>query len=148
MAVAAQTQVSNADRVRRHIAHKGRSHQESVAIKLEAPSIVVEMEASLNRISLANKILAKDISDIDILMPGIEPVQTAVRVLLEHREVCSIELNPVVVECTKEACTKVVVGKYEPAKVRNEWLDTCAHRNEIIIGVHICQLNFTKRFFE
>ncbi len=148
MAVAAEPKITNLDRVWPDVANQRRSHQKTVAIKFNAASIVVVMKTSLDRVALANEVLPKDICDVNVLMARVEAIQTAVRVLLEHREVRGVELITVVVERAKHARAEIVVGKNETAKVGNKRLNTGAHGNEIVVGIEVGQLHFAKRFFE
>src|SRR5215510_2620540 len=91
VAVAADACVANFDRVRTHIAYLCRPDKKAIVIELETRSIIVEMETALNCVSLANEILAKEISDVDVLVTGVESIQAAVRVLLQHgKEGCIV----------------------------------------------------------
>ena len=130
------------------VPNRRRSHQKSVAIKFDAAAIVVVMKTSLDRVALANEVLAKDVGDVNVLMARVEAIQTAIRVLLEHREIRGIELLSIVIESAKHARAEIVVGKNKPAEVGNKRLNAGAHRNEIVVGVYIRQLDFTKRLFE
>ncbi len=42
------------------------------------------MKAALDRVALADEVLAKDVGDINVLMSRVEAIEAAVRVLLEH----------------------------------------------------------------
>src|SRR5215216_1329343 len=148
MPITAKPQIANLDRVRPDIADQRRSHQKTVAIEFNAASIVVVVKASLDRVTLANEILPEDVCDVNILMARVEAIQSAVGVLLQHREVCGVELVAIVVERAKPARTEIIVGKNKPAEVGNKRLNTGAYRNEIVVGVEVRQLHFTKRFFE
>src|ERR1051326_3741850 len=106
------------------------------------------MKAALDRVTLANEILPKDVGDVNVLMARVEAVQAAVRVFLEHREVRGVELHPVVVGAAENACAEVVVGKNEAAKVGNKRLNAGAHGDEIVIRVGVEEFHFAKRFFE
>src|SRR5688572_9660184 len=109
MAITADAEITHFDRMWSNIPNQRRPHQKTIAIKFNAPSIVVVVKTSLNRVALANKILAEDIRDINILMPLIETIQTAVGILLEHREVCGVELIAVVIKRAKHSRAKIVV---------------------------------------
>src|SRR5215813_3494032 len=86
VAVAADACIANLDRVWTHIAYLGRPDKKAIVIELETRSVIVEMQAALNCVSLANEILAKEIRDVDVLMTRVESVEAAVRVLLQHGE--------------------------------------------------------------
>src|SRR6185503_9694616 len=101
MAVAAETQITHLDRMRSHVANRRGPHEEAVSIEFNPTSIVVVMKAALDRVALANEILAKDVCDVNVLMARVEPVEATVRVFLEHRKVRAIELVTIVVERAK-----------------------------------------------
>ena len=128
MAIATDAKITNLDRVWPDIANQRRPHQKTVAIKFDTASIVVVMKTSLNRVALANEVLPEDVCDVNVLMARVETVQTAVRVLLEHREVCGVELIAIVVKRAKHSRAKIVIGKNKTAKVGNKWLDAGAQR--------------------
>src|SRR5262245_12106434 len=119
------------------VANQRRAHQETVPIEFNAAAIVVVMKTSLDRVALANEVLAEDVGDVNVLVARVEAVQTAVCVFLEHREVCAVELKTIVVESAKHARAEIVIGKNKPAKVGNKRLNTGAHRNEIVVGIEI-----------
>src|SRR5678816_249079 len=95
--IATNTQVSNLDRVWSHIANQSRTNQETIAVKLNSASVIVVMKASLDRVALAYKVLAKNVGDVNVLMSSVEPIESAVSVLLQHRKIGGVELNPVIV---------------------------------------------------
>src|SRR5215216_604565 len=129
MTITANPQIANLDRVWPEVAYQRRSHQKTVAIEFHAASIVVVMKASLDRVAFANEILPENVCDVNILVARVEAIQTAVRVLLEHREVSGVELIAIVVESAKHARAEIVVGKNKSAKVGNKRLNAGAHRN-------------------
>src|ERR1051325_1029714 len=137
MTITAKPQIANLDRVRPDVANQRRSHQKPVAIEFNAASIVVVVKTSLDRVTLAYEILAKDVCDVNILGAGVEAIQAAVRIFLEHREVRGVELITIVVESAKHARAEIVVGKNKPAEVGNKRLNPGAHRNEIVIGIDV-----------
>src|SRR3989442_3901262 len=148
MTIAVNADVANVDRVRPHVADQSRPHQKSVAIEFAAVPIVVVKRARLNRVTLLDEVLAKNIRNVNILLPPIESIQTAVRVLLELREVSRVELISIIVERTEYARAEIVVRKYEAAKIGDKRLNADARGNEIEILVNVRQLHFGKRFFQ
>src|SRR2546423_12437383 len=98
MSITAYSQIPDLDRVRPDITNQRGPHQETVAIEFDATSIVVVMKTSLNGVAFANEVLPKNVRDVNVLMTSVETIETAVGVLLEHREVSSVELIAVVVE--------------------------------------------------
>src|SRR5829696_5785418 len=148
MTVAADTEITNLDRMWPDVADRRRPHEKAIAIELNAAPIIVVMKAALNRVCLANKILAKDVGDVNILMARVEAIQAAVGVFLQHRKVRTIELVTIIVKRTKHARAEVVIGENEPAEVGNKRLDTGAHGNEVVIRVEVGEFHLTKRLFE
>src|SRR5690242_18020578 len=148
MAVAANAEITDLDRMRSDVANRRGPHEETVAIEFNAASIVVVMKAALDRVALANEILAEDVRDVDVLMTRVETVETAIRVLLQHREVRGIELVTIVIKRAKHARAEIVVGKNETAEVGNKRLDTGTHRNEIVVCVQISKFYLTECFFK
>src|SRR5829696_4902594 len=146
--VTAEAKITNLDRVWPDISNQRRSHQKSVAIKFNAASIVVVMKTSLDRVALANEVLVENVCYVNVLMARVEAIQTAVRVFLERREICGVELIPIVVESAKHARAEIVVGENKTAEIRNKRLNAGAYRNEIVVGVDVRQLHFAKRLFE
>src|SRR6266850_641032 len=148
MPVAVQPQVTDFDRVRANVANQSRTDQKTVAVIFHAAPVVVVKQASLDRIALANEVLAENVCDVDVLMARVEAVKATVRVLLQHREVGGVELNAIVVCRAKKAQAKIVVGKDKATKVRNEGLDPSAHGNEIVVCVDVPQFHFAKCFLK
>ena len=134
--------------MRSRIADQRWPDQKAVAIEFNRAPIVVVVKTSLDRVALADEILAKDVGDVNILMTSVEPVQAAICVLLEHREVRGVELHAIVVQRAKHARAEIVVGKDESAKIGNERLNSGAYRNEIVVGVDVSEFHFAKRLFE
>ena len=117
MSVAADAKVTNLDRMRPHVANQSRTHQKSIAIKFDAAPIVVVMKTSLNRVALANEVLAKDVGDVNVLMARVEAIEAAVGVLLQHREVGGVELNAIVVGGAEtSAAPRLLSEKMKPRK--------------------------------
>src|ERR1700752_3145506 len=111
MTITAKPQIANLDRMRPNIANQCRTYQKPIPVELDAASIVVVMKASLDRVALANKILAKDVGDVDVLMARVETIKTTVGILLKHREVCAIELVAIVIKRAEDSPAEVVIGK-------------------------------------
>src|SRR6266699_2480377 len=130
--------------MRSNISDQSRANQKTIAVILHAAPVVVVMQTALNCVALADKVLTEHVSDVDILMAGVETVQTAVRVLLQHRKVSGIELNPIVVSRAKETKTKIVIRKNEAAKIGNERLNTSTHGDEIVVCIHVPKFYFAK----
>src|ERR1051326_2528505 len=112
--VATKPQVTNFDGMRPHVTDWRRTNEKAVAIKFDAATIVVVMKAALDRVALTNEILAKDVSDVNILMARVEAVQTAVRVLLEHWEIRGIELHAIVVRSEERRVGKECRSRWSP----------------------------------
>src|ERR1041385_9389166 len=104
------------------------------------------MKTSLDRVALANEILAKDVCDVNVLVTSVEAIQAAVRVFLEHREIHRVELVTIVVKRAEHSRAEVVVGKNEAAEVRDKWLNARAHGNEVVVGIDVGEFHFAKRF--
>src|SRR5690348_17275834 len=148
MSVTTDSEITDFDRVRPHVADRRRPDQKTVAIEFHTAAIVVVMKAALNRVALANEVLPKDIGDVNVLMARVEAVQAAVRVLLQHREIRGVELHAIVVRRSKNARAEIVVGKDKAAEIGNKRLNARTHGNEIIVRINVEELHFTKRFFE
>src|SRR5216683_2552716 len=84
MSVTVESKIRHLDRMRSHIADQRRTHQKSIAVILDAAAIVVEMKTAFDRVTLANKVLAKNVGDVNVLMSRVETIQAAVGVLFEH----------------------------------------------------------------
>src|SRR5688500_20297443 len=91
--------------MRPSVANQCRPDQKPVAIEFNRAAIVVVMKTSLDRVTLANEILPEDVGDVNVLMARVEAIQTAVCVLLEHREVRTVELDAIVVQGAQDART-------------------------------------------
>src|ERR1043166_3194174 len=106
------------------VPNQRRPHEETVAIVFDTRAVVVVMQAALDRVALANEVLTKEICDVDVLMPGVKPVQAAVGIFLEHREEGAVVLVEIVVQRSKEARAQIIVGKNKAPKIGNKRLDT------------------------
>ena len=67
------------------------------------------MQTGLNSVALANEVLPEEIGDVDVLMPRIEAIKTAVGILLEQREIAGIVLIAIVAKRAKEPRAEIVV---------------------------------------
>src|SRR5262249_36315284 len=108
-------------------ADQRRAYQESVAIKFDAASIIIEMKAALDCVTLGEEILPKNICNVNVLVPSVEAIETTVRVLLKHGEVSSVVLHAIVIKRAEYASTKIVVGEDEPTEISHEWLNSRSH---------------------
>src|SRR2546425_4415160 len=117
MTVTINADVSHLDRMLANVTNQRRTNQESVSIIMDAAPVIVIEGACLDRITLVDEVLAKNIPDVNILMPRVEAIQAAIRVLLQHREVNSIKLDSIVVAGAKHPKTEIVIGKNEAPKV-------------------------------
>src|SRR5438132_5291596 len=124
------------------VSNQRRPHQEPIAIVFDTRAVVVVMQAALNRVALANEVLAKEICDVDVLMPRVKPVQAAVGIFLEHRKERAVVLVAIIAQRSKEARAQIIVGKNEAAKIGNKRLDAGAYRDEIEVRTQIPELNF------
>src|SRR5437870_665721 len=127
MAVAIHPEITNLDRVLSHVANQRWPHQKAVAIILDARPIVVVVQAALNGEAFAYEVLSVKIGDVNILVPRVETIETAVGVLLKHRKIGRVVLITIVAERPKQTRAQIVIGKNEAAKIRNERLNACAH---------------------
>src|SRR5947208_5715472 len=148
MPIASEPEIAYLDRMRSHISDQSRANQKTIAVILHAAPVVVVMQTALNCVALPDQILTEHVSDVDILMAGVETVQTAIGVLLQHGKVSGVELDPIVVSRAEETKAKIVIRKNEPAKVRNEWLNTGAHGDEIIVCIHVPEFYFGERLLK
>src|SRR5690349_22245143 len=134
--------------MRSDVADRSGPHEEAVAIELNPTPVVVVMKAALDRVALADEILAEDVCDVNVLMARVETVEAAVRVLLQHREICAIELVTIVIKRAKHARAEIVIGKNKTAEVGDKRLNTGTHGNEIVVRVEVSQFHFAKSFFK
>src|ERR1044071_5585941 len=142
MTVTTDSKIANLDLVRPNITNQRGTNQKAISIELDAAPIIVVVKTPLNRVALADEILPKDVGDVDVLMPRVETIETAVGILLQHREVRAVELVAIVIKRTEDARAEVVIGKDEAAKVGDKRLYTGAHGNEIVVRINVCKLNF------
>src|SRR3989442_8197560 len=126
MAVAIHPEIADLDRVLTNVANQRGPHEKAIAIILDARPIVVVVQPALNGEAFANEILPVKIGDVNILVPRVEAIETAVCVFFKHREISSIVLITIVAERPKQTRAKIVVGKNEAAKIRNERLNAGA----------------------
>src|SRR5436190_20022485 len=87
VSIAIHADERNFDGVRAHIANERRSDKKAVAIEFATAAIVVVEPAGLNRVTPLDEVLAKNIRDVNVLMPPIEAIQPTVCVLLELRKI-------------------------------------------------------------
>src|SRR3977135_321825 len=97
VSITINAQIADLNRVRPHVANQSGPDQKSIAIEFAAGAVVVVKRAGLNCVTLLNKVLSKNIRDIDVLTPSIESIKAAVRVLLELRKISEIVLVTIVI---------------------------------------------------
>ena len=131
MPIASEPEVAHLDRIRSNISDQSRANQKTIAIILHAAPVVVVMQTALNCVALADKVLTEHVSDVDILMAGVETVQTAVCVLLQHGEICEIVLVSVGSQVTEDAHTRLIVEEDESPKIAVESLNAGARGDKI-----------------
>ena len=84
--------------MRPHVANQCRPHQKTVPIEFAAAAIVVVEHAGLNRVTLPDEVLPKQIGNVNILMPQIEAIQPAIRVLFELPKVSHVVLIAIIIK--------------------------------------------------
>src|SRR5256885_367101 len=109
--------VPHLDRMLANVTNQCRTHQESVPIIMDAAAVIVIEGARLDRISLVDEVLPENIPHVNILMPRVEAIQAAIRILLQHREVDSIKLDSIIVSGAKHPKTEIVIRKNKAPKV-------------------------------
>src|SRR5687767_15451758 len=75
MPITINADVADFDRVRPHIPNQRRARQKSVPVVLNTPTVVVVERAGLNRVTLADKVLPKNVRDVNVLLPPIETIE-------------------------------------------------------------------------
>src|SRR5690349_23385274 len=109
--------------MRPDVANRSGPHEEAVAIELNPTPVVVVMKAALDRVALADEILAKDVCDVNVLMARVETVEAAVRVLLQHREICAIELVTIVIKRAEHARAEIVIGDRKSTRLNSSHVE-------------------------
>src|SRR5436305_10822091 len=71
VSIAIHADITDFDRVRSHIANQRGPDEKTIAVEFAAAAIVVVEPAGLNRVTLPDKILPKDIRDANVLMPPV-----------------------------------------------------------------------------
>src|SRR5437879_10106740 len=79
-------------------ADRSRAHEKSVVIVVHAGVIFVPRGHELCRIAGKEKVLQINVPEHDLLMPSVEAVQAAVRVLLEKMEIRDVVLHAIGLE--------------------------------------------------
>src|SRR4030095_6442556 len=146
--ISTETNITNFNRVRSNVSDQSRPHQKTISIELNAASVIIEMEAALNRVTLGQEILPKNICDVNVLMASVEAIETAIGVLFEHRKVSGVVLEAIIIKRAKNTRTQVVVGKDKAAKVRHERLNPRPQRNEVIVCIHIRKFDLSESLFQ
>src|SRR2546421_2616907 len=98
VSIAVHADVPTFDSVRSYIANQRGPHQKTVAIEFAAAAIVVVKRAGLNRVALFDEVLPKNVRDVNVLMPPIKTIQTAVRVFLELRKIRRVVLITIIIK--------------------------------------------------
>src|SRR2546421_3828552 len=117
VSVAINPDVPHLDRMWTNVTDQRWTDQESVPIIMDAAPVIVIESARLDRVTLANEVLAKNIRNVNILMARVEAIQAAIRILLQHREVNSIKLDSIIISGAKHPKPEIVIGKNEAPKV-------------------------------
>src|SRR4030095_15193073 len=146
--ISTETNITNFNRVRSNVSDQSRPHQKTISIELNAASIIIEMEAALNRVTFGKEILPKNICYVNVLMASVEAIETAIGVLFEHRKISGVVLHAIIIKRTENPRPKVVVGKDKAAKVRHEWLNPRPQRHEVIVCIHVRKFHLTESLFE
>src|SRR5437016_11308555 len=109
VSIAVHADITDFDRVRSHIANQRGPHEKTITIEFAAASIVVIESAGLNRVTLPDKILPKDIRDVNILMPPIEAIQTTVCVFLKLCKIGRIVLITIIIKRSEDSSAQIVI---------------------------------------
>src|SRR5262249_51784518 len=101
-----------------------RPHRKPILVEVYRWPVVIEQKAELGRVSLPYRVLSKEIGDVHILVPEVQRVQIAVRVLLQHVEIRRVELITVARVVAEQARSQIDGAKNKSAKVADEGLDS------------------------
>ena len=154
VAVTGPPQVGRADVVRPqliirpHKAERRRTYQEIVLIKMQTGVVLVVVHTELSCVARPDEILPVKVGDDHLLMAPAERVQAAVGVLLEEMEISEVVLPAVRVQVAKDAHARLLLNEEEPAKVAAKRLDARAHREKVIVGAEVPQLQLEKRLLQ
>src|SRR5262245_52948237 len=113
-----------------------RAHAQSVIVLKGGRLVGVVERAELERVTLDEGVLAKDVGDIHLLVTHldfseIDRIQRAVGVFLDHVEHRHVVLIPVRLEIAEHPHAEVRVVENEAAKIAGELLNAHAHRRSI-----------------
>src|SRR4029077_3056026 len=106
------------------------SCQEIIIVEYERGIVLVVVEADLDGVAGLEEILAVQIADEHLPLPVLKAVQTAIGVLVEHREVRGVVLVAIVAQVAEDADAGFLVVEDEAAEIAVEGLDAGAHGNK------------------
>ena len=103
--------------MRARVADERGAHQKTVAVVLDVAPIVVVMQARLNGVAFGQKILAKEVGDVNVLRALVKAIEAAVGIFFELMKVGGVELKLIIVECAENTRAEIIVRLDEAAKV-------------------------------
>src|SRR5882672_11674102 len=109
VSIAIHADITDFDGVWSHIANQRGSDEKTIAVEFAAAPIVVIEPAGLNRVTLPDKILPKNIRDVDILMPPIEAIQTTVCIFLKLCKIRRIVLITIIIKRAEDSSAQIVI---------------------------------------
>ena|SRR5947208_1571306 len=109
VSIAIHADITDFDGVWSHIANQGGSDEKTIAVEFAAAPIVVIVPAGLNRVALPDKILPKNIRDVDILMPPIEAIQTTVCIFLKLCKIRHVILITIIIKRSENSRGQIVI---------------------------------------
>ncbi len=149
MAVTAQAGVVGVNLVRPDQPDRRRAGQETVGVEEELFTIVeIGVHARRDRVAQGQEVLAIEVRDEDALVAALEQVQLAVGFLLELIEIRRVPLVAVLAEVAEGPHAEVGVAEQKTAEIAVERLDARAHRNEIVVGADVGDLDLAERLLQ
>ena len=130
-------------------AHRGGSDQEPVGVEVLVAAVVEDVQVEHQGVARREEVLNEEVDDAEVLRARVEqPVQSAVRVLLQGTEVDGVVLIPIRPEVAEQAEAQLVVAEDEAAEVAGEALDTGPGRDEVVVGTDITQVILDEQLLE
>src|SRR3989441_7899585 len=121
-------------------AHRGGSNQEPVGVEVLVAAVVEDVQVEHQGVARREEVLHEEVDDAEVLRARVEqPVQSAVRVLLQGTEVDGVVLIPIRPEVAEQAEAELVVAEDEAAKVAGEGLNPRAGGNEVVVRAEIAE---------
>src|SRR5512140_1076330 len=110
--------------VRRDGANRGWPDQEAIVVIVQRRLIAVVVIAERRRVTFREEVLDVNVRNSDLLVAGIECIQSAVGVLLKQVKISGVVLNAIRVQVAENSQAGLFVGEDEAAEVAGELLDT------------------------